>query len=48
MEGKRGWKAKKLKEKGKTNNQVEKEQNKETNKIIFKDIKRERQCTNQL
>jgi hypothetical protein len=29
------------------NNQVEKKQNKETNKKNFKDINRERQCTNQ-
>jgi hypothetical protein len=47
--GERGWKAKKLKEKGKTNNQVErKKQKKQTNKNSFKDIHRERQCTNQL
>jgi hypothetical protein len=39
-------KAKKLKKDGKTNNQVKK-QNKETNKKGFKDINRERQCTNQ-
>jgi hypothetical protein len=35
-------------EKGKTNNQVEKKQNKETHKKSFKDINRESQCTNQL
>jgi hypothetical protein len=39
--------SKEVKEKGKTNNQVEKKQNKETNKKSFKDINRERQCTNQ-
>jgi hypothetical protein len=37
---------KKLKEKGKTNNQLEK-QNKETNKKCFKDINRERQSPDQ-
>jgi hypothetical protein len=36
-----------LKEKGKINNEVEKNQDKETNKKIFKDKNRERQCTNQ-
>jgi hypothetical protein len=40
----RGWKAKKLKEKGKTNNQVEKKRKKLKS---FKDINRERQGTNQ-
>jgi hypothetical protein len=44
--GERGWKAKKLKEKGKTNNQVE-NKTKQTNKKSFKDINWERQCTNQ-
>jgi hypothetical protein len=34
-----GWKAKKLKEKGKTNNQVEKKQNKERNKKMFQRYK---------
>jgi hypothetical protein len=47
LKGESGWKAKKLKEKGKTYNQVERKQNKETNKKSFKDINRERQCTNQ-
>jgi hypothetical protein len=38
---------KKLEEKGKTNNQVEKKRKKLTKKT-FKDINMERQCTNQL
>jgi hypothetical protein len=44
-----GWErmeSKEVKGKGK-NKQVEKKQNKETNKKSFKDINRERQCTNQ-
>jgi hypothetical protein len=45
--GERGWKPMKLKEKGKTDNQVEKKTNEETNKKSFKDINRERQYTNQ-
>jgi hypothetical protein len=34
--GESGWKAMKLKEKGKTNNEVEKKENKETNKKVSK------------
>jgi hypothetical protein len=47
MEDERGWKAKRLKEKGKTNNQVEKNKTRKQTKS-FKDINREKQCTNQL
>jgi hypothetical protein len=43
--GERRWKTKKLKEKGKTNKQVEK--NKTKKQKSFKDINRERHCTNQ-
>jgi hypothetical protein len=44
----RGWKAKKLKEKGKTNNQGEKKTKQRNKQKSFKHINRERQCTNHL
>jgi hypothetical protein len=37
----------KVKDNGETNNQVERKKKKETNKRSFKDIKRERQGTNE-